>query len=189
MKATDAQRNLSLYGGSTATWAESIATELRKAGLLPKGGRGNHAPSIDVAQAALFALVVAGAKTAATALDAALQIHKMHNAGGERLIDALARHFAGKCSRDILAVRVLVEAGGAEIWLRTADDEALVEHFALPDMWQKPDFKPQFMGAGYAGRIGHIGSGVIKQFRLDFTDGYSPAGSFGWEDEGELVSE
>ena len=191
MKVMAAQSNLCLYGPKGRVRAESTAVELRRVGLLPKGGRGAHAPDITPAEAAVFALVLASTETVARSAETAVALRQIHNRQGETLIAAIGRQMAGQCARNVLCVRILPDRDAlpcaAEIWLRAGEGEAIVEHFARPDLWEAPGFSPYAIGAGYVGPVGHIGGGVLSQFKIDFA---GPCES-GWAnpEEGELVSE
>lgn len=195
MKLRQAEANCCLYGRRGRVRAESIAVELRRDAVMPKGGRGPYAPDISEPQAALYALVVAAAPTVAQSGETVVHLNKLATRGGETIIAALARQMAGQCRRDILCVRILPDRDGlpcaAEIWLKAGEGEALVEHFARPDMWEAPGFNPFAIGAAYCGPIGHIGGGVLAQFRADFAGmpGGSSDGDGGRDDgEGEIAA-
>jgi len=161
MRVTTCQQILSDSGGTSAKRAENIATELRKAGLLPKGGRGFHAPHIDFREAAIFALTVAGADTVALARKVALRLPELINKNNEALVDVLAGVFAGSKARDILNIRLYGDAAAAEVTVIVNNDvriERFMPHSELGVLhWSGG------LGDNVVGRIGHIGRLIIRQ--------------------------
>jgi hypothetical protein len=177
VKTTDAQSILSMYGGATAKRAEAIATELRAANLLPKGGRGFNAPDITEQEVVFFALAVAGADRVADAATTAANLACLVNAEGRSLGVVLTKLVAGENQYDdVRHIRVDGANQRSEILYRR-DGLLMIDHFFPSDEWSKPGFAPESQGQGFAGRIGHIGGGVIDQLALDFQS----------DEEGEFV--
>lgn len=178
MKATTVQRNLSLYQ-FTHKRVEAIATELRKAGLLPKAGRGIFAPSVSCEQAAVFALAVAGAERVVDAVQVANELANLVDQDGAKLSMVLS---IAICTPHIAAgirhVRVMTESKMAEVTMQ----DGTVRRFFDSASWLQEGFVPDAQGQGFVGRIGHIGGAVIDQMALDHS--YNDA-----DDEGELAPE
>lgn len=179
MKATSLQRNLSLYQ-FTRKRVEAIGTVLRNASMLPKGGRGIHAPNVTCEQAAVFALAVASAETVESAAKSALILANLVDVTGNvRLVHAIAEAICTPGVADnIRHVRVVVESKMAEITMR----DGTVKSFFEIGQWQTPGFSPDAQGQAFVGRIGHIGGAALAQIALDHI--YNDAA-----DEGELIPE
>lgn len=194
MKATTVQRNLSLYQ-FTHKRVEAIATEMRKAGLLPKAGRGLHAPNLSCEAAVQFALAVAGAERVVDAAQTARELAELVDEDNNTLniVLATAVH-SPHLARNIRYVRVMAETQMAEITYR----DGKVRNFFTNERWAEilhpvpEENERAFMartskkiaaqGQGFCGRIGHIGGGVLEQMALDFSENDA-------DDEGELIAE
>lgn len=173
MKVTKAQSTLSMYGGASAARAEAIATELRSAGLLPKGGRGQFAPDASEAAVAAFALAVAGAEKVADAVETIVNLSKLVDRHGAKLLAVLAHALGnGAVARSIRHIRVLPVCNMAEVTYRSEGKPDIVERFFPPEAWVG-GFVPEAQGQGFAGRIGHIGGAVIAQLAIEFSEGES----------------
>lgn len=176
MKATKVQNCLSLYGGTSATRAESIATALRTQGLLPKGGRGLSAPMLTSREIALFALAVAGAETVADAAALAVDLAALVDHGGVSLIDAMEPLVEDQqAAREITAILVLAQS----TMVRFDRRDGSYSYFSKPSAWSDDGFVANAQGQGFAGRIGWIGGAVLQQIAIE----NSPVD----DDEGELV--
>ena len=179
MKSTTVLRNLSLYQ-FTHKRVEAIATELRKAALLPQGGR-RYGTELTCEQAALFALAVAGAERVSDAADVATKLAALVNSRGDATLlrfvaDAICEP---TMAREVRHARVIFESSMAEVTMRTGQ----VERFFPAHEWAKSAFVPDAQGQGFVGRIGHIGGAVLEQLAIDhtFNDAHI-------EDEGEWIA-
>ena len=156
MKIADAQRNLSLYDFGDKR-AEAIGTQLRSAELLPKGGRGPHAPEANEGQVALYTLAVAGARKVSDAVDTAAKLAHIENAAGTNLLRAVTLAISDpQQAAAIRHIRVFPNMPMAEL----TRPDGTVEYFFDPSLWQ-PDFAPEAQGQAYVGPIGHIGGAVL----------------------------
>jgi len=164
MKAVDVQRHLSRFQ-FTHKRVEAIASELRKEGCLPKAGRGPHAPDIQPGHAVELTLAVAGAERIADATDVALDLALFKSATGRRLYFALTDSvWSVQKAEEIRHVRLMTEIGLAEIAYR---DER-IEHFARDELWNVEGFDAEILSQDFAGRIGHIGGGVLREIALEY---------------------
>lgn len=175
MKVVKAQALLSLYK-NTAKRVEAIATELRSHGFLPKGGRGPYAPDADAAQVAYLALAVAGADKVAEAAQVAGQLAFTVNRNGLRLIQLMASCIADPVkAHEVRHIRVNAVQPMAEVTYRV---DGRCEYFFEPEHWNIPLFVPEAQGQGFAGRIGHIGGGVLDQLAFEFLHDDAEGGGF-----------
>ena len=177
MKVTEVQSCLAMYGFLSSKRVEAIATKLRATGILPKGGRGRHSPHASAHEIALFALAVAGAERVEDACDVAAKFAVLVDGEGARLVDDLAERIAGRRREDLRHIRL----GGsihhpgegnlyAEVTTRV-DGKDQTKFFRLPVLWALDWANPEAEGQAFAGRIGHIGGGVIDQIALEFAGG------------------
>jgi hypothetical protein len=165
MKVTTAQRDLSLYGGTTSARAEAIATELRNAGLLPKGGRGLFAPLATADEIATFVLAVASPGRVADAENVALAMGSLVDRCGRTLHQKITDLITSPEQALLVQhVRILPLSKVAEVTGKTGS----VEIFAQGSSWAEPGFKASSQGSGFVGAIGHIGAGVLQQLAIDF---------------------
>lgn len=181
MKITEAQRNLSLYGGATAKRAEAVATELRSAAMIPKGGRGPYAPDATPEEVALLTLAVAGSNRIADAAETARALAETINENGASLLSVIAHAF--KCAQDAHAIRhirVMPNLPMAEVTYRTADRPDTCERFFAPGCWLDKSFVPEAQGQGYVGPIGHIGGAALDMMAIGFAKS---------SDNGEFIAE
>lgn len=180
MRATRVQSLLSLYGAGSAARAEAIATELRSVGELPKGGRGPNAPHLNQYEIALFALAVAGAERIADATTAASILGDLVDENRVTLLRVLADAINQVgVANSIRNIRVLREgeASFAEVAYWREGREAYDTKYFMPaDRWELR-VMPQAQFAGYVGRIGHIGGGVLSQLALEFAEPGALGGS------------
>jgi hypothetical protein len=175
MKVASVQTLLSLYR-FTQRRVESIATELRAHGVLPKGGRGPYAPEISPHETAMFILAVAGAEKVADAVGAAQRLSVLTDHNGQNLADTLAAILADpERAHKVLHIRVMAEGDtpSAEFTPRTGSNRHL---FFDPERWLDKGFKPQSQGQGYVGRIGHVGGEVLDQIAFGMAEGDDGAG-------------
>lgn len=176
MKATDVQRNLCLYRNMRKR-TEAISTELRGVAMLPSGGRGPYAPDITAADAARFALAVAGAERVSDASSAANDLANIVDKNGESLLNRISQTIDGTIpSFRIRAIRLYASMPMAEVLNR----DGSMELFFTSAKWAEDRFQPYAQLAGYAGPIGHIGGGVLDQLAAEFAEG---------EETGEYVGE
>lgn len=169
MKITTAQRNLAIIGGPTKKRVESIATVLRVSGLLPKGGRGPHAPDATADQVALFTLAVAGADRIADAAKVALSLADLVDRNGVKLADVVTAAIG--CSEEaatIRHIRVSPALPMAEVTYRREGQADTIERYFAPALWVSPGFKPEAQGQAYVGPIGHIGGAALVQMANDY---------------------
>ncbi|MBX3562580.1 MAG: hypothetical protein KF780_12310 [Sphingomonas sp.] len=169
---------------ASARRIEGIATELRGAGLLPKGGRGPHAPDANEAHAALFALAVAGAERVQDAVSTAITVKKMVDEKGMDVFFALS-HAIGDPIMAAMIRRVQVWPFGAEITWRHPGEADHVQRFFEPATWGLEHFDPESCGSTFAGRIGHIGGGVVDQLALKFQEREDEGA--GWSGDRQIV--
>lgn len=170
MKMRLAQRCLSLYGGESDKRAEAMATVLREADLLPKGGRGLHAPTVTEIQVALFACAVAASERVADAAETAVNLIGLQNREGMTLGLVLMNHLAGITpARGIRYVRLMPNIGMAEVTYRgEAGDHT--DRFFDAERWSDSLFSPDAQGQGFVGRIGHIGGAALDQLAIHFAE-------------------
>lgn len=159
---SELQRLAALYGGPTSKRVEAIATELRNAGLLPKGGRGPYAPVANPDEISMLLLAVAGSDRVADAPKIAKVFARCVDANGKSLLslisDALRNESGAPAIRHI---RVQAFTPMAEVTFRGQSGRC--EYFFSPELWTEPQFAPESQGQGYVGPIGHIGGAVIAQ--------------------------
>jgi hypothetical protein len=172
VKVSQVQSIVSLHGGATVKRAEAIATELRAVGLLPKGGRGPHAPVCPPLYAGYYLLAVAGAERIADAVENAMDLGGTVNAEHRFLSHILDEAI---CSPEkayaICCIRVMAHIPMAEVVYRDADGPGATDRFFAEEVWKRPDFKPFSQAQGFVGRIGHIGGGVLTQLAFYQQDG------------------
>lgn len=179
MKIAEAQTIACLHGGTTTKRAEAIATELRAADLLPKGGRGPYAPEASLHEIAIYLLAVAGAERVADAATDAIRLAAIENADGCSLVDAMADALSSvKNTLAIRHIRVMAHIPMAEITYRTPAQPDHCGQFFVKELWETPNFNPDAQGQGFVGRIGHIGGAALHQAALMLADE---------NDSGELV--
>lgn len=170
MKITDCQMLMVSIGGASPKRLEAIATELRNAALLPKGGRGPWAPEVGGSEVSAFLLAVAGAERVQDAVATAQLLSGLVNPiTGEGLIDRLSAYVTG--GRDIVGlrhIRVSAAARTAEVTVQSENGHRSVEYFCHTDAIACVGFEPTSQGAGYIGRIGHIGGALLHQISIEF---------------------
>ncbi|WP_298190981.1 hypothetical protein [Novosphingobium sp.] len=177
MKIAAAQRNLSLYDLADKR-VEAIATQLRGAGLLPKGGRGPYAPDANEVEIALFTIAVGAGGKVADAVETAMGLAKTVDADGLQLLKVLAHAVSDTDkAHSIQCVYLFPGRPMARMALR----DGLTRHFFAPAHWTAHGFNPDAQGQAFAGPIGFIGGAVLDQMALDFAQN-QPAG----DDAGEL---
>lgn len=179
MKISEAQMIASLTGGTTTKRAEAIATELRSANLLPKGGRGPYAPEASNEEIALYLLAVAGAERVADAVASANDLASIQDAEGRTLLDIVAKALASpahaSCIRNI---RVLAHVPMAEVTYREAGNHDRCARLFAKEQWGTTGFNPEAQAQGFVGRIGHIGGAALLQAAMMIAEP---------DDAGELV--
>ena len=169
MKIVDVQRNLSLHGAMTAKRAEAIGTQLRGAGLLPKGGRGPHAPDANETEIAHYILAMAGADRVADAVDTAHTLAGIVDKQGSTLLSVLAQAVASPSDAyAIRHIRVVSHIPMAEVTYRREGCPDTCERFFSPGLWGSGQMVPEAQGQGFIGRIGHIGGAALSQMAIDF---------------------
>lgn len=170
MKASTLITLAGLHGPFTVSRAEAVATKMRLIGLLPKGGRGPHAPNIDCIQAAAYMLVLAGSEKVDDVPDLVTAILEMVDESGEAALLFVGRHLASsETAYAIRCIRIFGHLPMLEIEFRESDTPS--KRFFLPNLWKEKHFNPQAQASGYVGRMGYIGGGVFHQLGIDFEHG------------------
>ena len=159
MRVSDIQTCLSIGGGTTSKRAEAIATELRGANLLPKGGRGPYAPDADAVDAAAFVLAVVGAERIGDAVMTSLTLSALIDASGCPLSDILTGFLRRpqSCS-DVRRLIVQPIIPMAEINFYDGPSR----FFSTSAFWET-DVSPVAQMQGFAGHAGLIGGAVLFQ--------------------------
>lgn len=188
MKIASLQQLCSLHGGVTVKRVEAIATELRNAGLIPKGGRGPHAPVAKPHEMAIFVLAAAGANRVSDAAKDAQALAGVVDSHGNSLLSILSEAFLDDAkAHAIYHIRVFSHIPMAEVTFREGLGGGRYERFFSPAKWQAVQFFPDAEGQGFVGPMGHIGGAIIHQIALDLASTNEPAEA---DDQsvGELVA-
>lgn len=158
--AADVGRLMVEAGGISHARVDAVAAILRNVGLLPKGGRGRHAPAISFSQALGFLLVTASTPHIHDTYDTLDRIGRMTSlSGSEPFTIWLGMKMVNEGEYlDIEELVINPVAGCAFVRLQGG-----YRHFGLPEIWAAdPDnLRP---AAGYAGQVAWIGGDVLKSF-------------------------
>jgi hypothetical protein len=170
MKAARGQANLACSGGASEKRVEAIATELRADGMLPKGGRGPHAPDATAEELGLLMLAVAAATRIADAAETAQSLAATTNEIGETLINVIGSAIANPIeARAIRHIRLMPTYPMAEVTYRSDDHPDRCVRFFDAATWQVSGMVPGAQGQAYVGPIGHIGGAALAQMAIDFS--------------------
>lgn len=173
MKIAEAQRNLTLHDFGDKR-AEAIGTQLRTAGLLPKGGRGPYAPDASEAQVALYTIAVGGTGKVSDAVETATRLAHTADSEGNTLLRVLTFAIANwQQAEAIRGVYLFPKMPMARIEYR----DGTVGRFFTAETWALSAFVPEAQGQGYVGPIGFIGGAVIGQMAIGFQED-TEAGEF-----------
>lgn len=157
--------------------AEAIGTQLRAAGLLPKGGRGPYAPDANEAEVALYTIAVGASQKVTDAVEAATTLAGIVDDEGNSLLRTVTVALSDKDTAfNIRHIRLFPHVPMAEVTLR---DGKVLRYFTS-QMWSQSGFVPEAQGQGFVGPIGHIGGAVLTQMALGFEED---------TDEGEFVAD
>lgn len=164
LRATTLITRASLYGGFTVSRAEAVATRMREIGLLPKGGRGLHAPALSALEVGAFFLTLAGAERVDDVPQVLSHLNQMVDKSGRPLLARIAS-IVESPNEAFQVDRILVLTRNPMTAIEWQNGS--VSRYFLPTVW-RPGFVAEAQGQGFIGQIGYIGGALLHQVALDF---------------------